>query len=53
MVVYPNAWGFRYTCRNEEGKVVHDSPYVFRSRRDAADQARFYWPQAKVTFDLT
>lgn len=52
-VVYPAHDGFRYTCRNAEGKVVYDSERAFRSRRDARDEVYNRWPKAKVTFDTT
>ena len=51
-VVYPGWGGFRYTCRDSNNKVVYDSPMPFRSRRDAREQIRTYWPEARVDFDV-
>lgn len=53
VVIYPGFGGFRYTCRDETGKVVYDSPRSFQNRRKAREQVASYWPDAKVTFDLT
>lgn len=49
--VYNSPMGFRYTCRNEEGKVIWESSLGYRSRFDARKAATKSWPQAKVTFE--
>jgi len=49
--VYPGAYGFRYTCRGLDGKVLYDSPYPFRSRRSAQKEIQQRWPGVKVSFE--
>jgi hypothetical protein len=49
--VYNSSMGFRYTCRNEEGKVIWDSMTTYRSRFDARKAITKAWPDAKVTFE--
>lgn len=49
--IYPSPMGFRYTCRDVEGKVVWDSPMAYRSRFDARKAVTASWPHAKVTFE--
>ena len=50
--VYISSMGFRYTCRNEEGMVIYDSPQTFRSRFDARKAIKRSWPDAKVSFEV-
>lgn len=45
-------FGFRYTCRDEAGKVVRTAPRDFRSRHQAIAEARRYWPGAKITTEV-
>lgn len=49
--VYPTSMGFRYTCRNQEGKVIYEGSRPFRSRFDARKAVKASWPDAKVTFE--
>ncbi len=49
--IYGSPMGFRYTCRNEEGMVIWDSPLAYRSRFDARKAVVKSWPYAKVTFE--
>lgn len=49
--VYNSSMGFRYTCRDADGKVIWDSPTTFRSRFDARKAITKSWPEAKVTFE--
>lgn len=50
--VYMTSMGFRYTCRNEEGMVIWDSPRAFRSRFDARKAVKSSWPDARVSFEV-
>lgn len=51
--VYRRRDGFRYTCRNAEGRVVYDSQGLpFRGRRDALAEISRFWPLAKVSFEV-
>jgi hypothetical protein len=49
--VYMTSMGFRYTCRNEEGAVIYDSPRAYRSRFDARKVIKSSWPDAKISFE--
>lgn len=49
--IYPSSMGFRYTCRDHEGKVIWDSQMAYRSRFDARKAVVKSWPDAKVTFE--
>ena len=49
--VYPGSYGFRYTCRGYDNKVIYDSRYAFRSRHDARDEIKRLWPKARVSFE--
>lgn len=49
--VYLARDGARYTCRDSNRRVVYDSTRAFRSRRQATDEVRRYWPNAKVTYE--
>lgn len=44
--------GVRYTCRDSNRRVVYDSPRAFRSRRQANDEVKRYWPNAKVSYEV-
>ena len=48
--VYMSPMGFRYTCRDEEGKVIYEGPQGYRSRFDARKAVKKRWPEAKVSF---
>lgn len=50
--VYRRRDGFRYTCRDAEGRVVYDSQGSFRGRRDALAEIGRFWPTAKVSFEV-
>lgn len=50
--VYPGFLGFRFTCRDHEGKVIYDSPNGYKSRYQARDEIKRLWPQAKVSFEV-
>ena len=50
--VYISSMGFRYTCRNEDGMVIWDSPAAYRSRFDARKAIKRSWPDAKVSFEV-
>lgn len=49
--VYPGSYGFRYTCRGHDKKVIYDSPSFFRNRRAAKEEAKRRWPEARVSFE--
>ena len=50
--VYPGAYGFRYTCRGHDRRVLYDSPRAFKSRYTARDEIKKRWPQARVSFEV-
>lgn len=50
--VYAGAYGFRYSCRDESGKVIYESPQAFRSRYDAREQIKKRWPDAKISMEV-
>lgn len=50
--VYLGVGGFRYTCRDSEGKIVHDSPRAFKSRLKAKAEILSYWPEARVSMEV-
>lgn len=41
--VYTGAYGFRYSLRDVEGKVIWEAPHGFRSRFDAIKQIKSMW----------
>lgn len=49
--VYPGSYGFRYTVRDHQQKVIYDSPYAFRSRYDARDEIHRYWPRVRISYE--
>lgn len=49
--VYATSMGFRYTCRDEDGKVIYEGPQPYRSRYDARKAVKSSWPEAKVSFE--
>lgn len=54
MIVYVwnSPYGFRYTARGWDNKVLYDSPSAFKSRRKARDEIWRYWPGAQVSFEV-
>lgn len=41
--VYTGAYGFRYTLRDADGKVIWEAPHAFRSRFDAIEEIKKRW----------
>jgi hypothetical protein len=39
-LVYSGAYGFRYSLRDAEGKVIYEAPHAFRSRYHAIEQIK-------------
>lgn len=50
--VYTGAYGFRYSCRDAEGKVIYEAPRGFRSRFDAREEIKKRWPEAKISMEV-
>ncbi len=42
-LVYSGAYGFRYSLRDVDGKVIWEAPHAFRSRFDAIEQIKKSW----------
>lgn len=41
--VYTGAYGFRYSLRDADGKVIWEAPHPFRSRFDAIKELKERW----------
>ena len=41
--VYTGAYGFRYSLRDDDGKVIWEAPHPFRSRFDAIKEIKTQW----------
>jgi hypothetical protein len=48
--VYAGAYGFRYTLRGLDKKVIYDSPHAFKSRYLAKREILKLWPGTPVSF---
>lgn len=42
-LVYTGAYGFRYSLRDADGKVLYEAPHAFRSRFDAINEIKKRW----------
>lgn len=42
-LIYSGAYGFRYSLRNADGKVIWEAPHPFRSRFDAKKEIETRW----------
>ena len=42
-LVYTGAYGFRYSLRDADGKVIWEAPHPFRSRYDAINELKSRW----------
>lgn len=52
VLIYTGAYGFRYSCRDADGKVVWEAPHPFRSRYDAREAVKKSWPGAKISMEV-
>lgn len=52
VLIYSGAYGFRYSCRDADGKVIYEAPHAFRSRYDAREQIKQRWPEAKISMEV-
>lgn len=50
-LVYSGAYGFRYSLRDADGKVIYEAPHPYRSRYDAREEIKKRWPQAKISME--
>ena len=52
--VYTGAYGFRYSLRDVEGKVIWEAPHPFRSRYHAIEEIkkRFGLPVNKISTEV-
>lgn len=50
-LVYTGAYGFRYSLRDADGKVIWEAPHPFRSRYDAIKELKTRWalPITKIS----
>ena len=39
-LVYTGAYGFRYSLRDADGKMIYEAPHAFRSRFHAIDEIK-------------
>lgn len=51
-LIYSGAYGFRYSLRDADGKVLYEAPRAFRSRYDAREEVKRRWPQAKISMEV-
>lgn len=51
-LVYSGAYGFRYSLRDAEGKVIYEAPHAFRSRFHAREEIKKRWPGAKISMEV-
>ena len=51
VLVYTGAYGFRYSCRDADGKVIWESPHAFRSRYHAREAIKKSWPEATISME--
>lgn len=49
--VYPGAYGFRYTARGWDNRVIYDSKRFFKSRFAARAAIHRRWPGVRVSFE--
>lgn len=51
VLIYTGAYGFRFSCRDADGKVIYEAPHAFRSRFHAREEVKKRWPQAKISME--
>lgn len=53
-LVYSGAYGFRYSLRDVEGKVIYEAPHAFRSRFHAIEQIKksYGLPASKISTEV-
>jgi hypothetical protein len=44
--------GFRYSGRNQEGRIIYETPRDFRSRFAVQKEARSRWPGVRIVHSL-
>lgn len=42
-LIYTGAYGFRYSLRDADGKVIYEASYPFRSRFKAKEEIQTRW----------
>ena len=50
-LIYSGAYGFRYSLRDADGKVIYEAPHPFRSRYHAREEIKKRWPQARISME--
>ena len=52
--IYTGAYGFRYSLRDVDGKVIWEAPHPFRSRFHAIDELKTRWglPITKISTEV-